>query len=141
LSLLIVLNTTGLIIFNQVELTSSRRNYSMNEGTYILLLLGSIAWFWHTSRTAHEKVLDISKAVCKELKVQRLDDGVALRRLRLRWTRNGPYLVRVYQFEFSSDGADRHGGEIALVGLNLDWVRIEHPDGHYFVDIPAKHDA
>lgn len=105
----------------------------------MLFSLSGIAWFWHTSRTAYEKVLEISNVVCTDLNVQRLDDGVALRRFRLRWTRNGPTLVRIYNFEFSSDGADRHGGEIALVGLRLDWVRIEHPDGDYFIDVPARH--
>ena len=110
----------------------------MNEGTYILVLLGGIVWFWHASRTAYERVLEISNVVCKELRVQRLDDGVSLRRFRFRWTPNGLNIVRVYCFEFSSDGIHRHGGEIALVGLSLDWVRIEHPDGTYFVDVPGN---
>jgi Protein of unknown function (DUF3301) len=109
----------------------------MGEGTYILLLLGGIAWLWHTSRSAHEKVLEISRTVCRDLHVQRLDDSVALRRLRLRWSRQGPSLRSVYGFEFSSDGNDRCGGEIALVGMDLDWVRIDHPQGRYFIDIPS----
>lgn len=110
----------------------------MSEGTYILLLLGAVAWFWHASRTAHEKVLEISQAVCRDLKVQRLDDTVALHRFRLGWTRQGPSLRRVYGFEFSTDGIDRCGGEIALLGMSLDWVRIDHPEGRYFIDIPSN---
>lgn len=109
----------------------------MNDGTPLLLILSGVAWFWYTGRRAHEKVLEISKVVCKDLDVQRLDDGVALRRFRLRWTRNGLSLVRIFRFEFSSNGMDRNLGEIALVGLRLDWVRIEHPDGNYFIDVPA----
>lgn len=124
--------------FKRCVPTSSEHHGAMSEGTAILFLLGSIAWLWHTSRTAHEKVLEISQAVCRELKVQRLDDTVALRRLRLGWTRQGPSLRRVYAFEFSSDGVDRCSGEIALLGLHLDWIRIDHPQGHYFVDIPSN---
>jgi hypothetical protein len=124
------------VIFNLDVATSNNEPGSMSEGTHILLLLGAIAWIWHNSRTAHEKVLEISREVCRDLNVQRLDDTVALRRLRLGWTRQGPTLRRVYGFEFSSDGANRCGGEIALLGMGLDWVRIDHPDGHYFIDIP-----
>ena len=108
----------------------------MGDGIYILFLLGGAAWFWHTSRTAHEKVLEISQTVCRKLGVQHLDDTVALRRFQLSWTRRGPSLRRVYGFEFSSDGADRCDGEIALQGMSLDWVRIDHPEGHYFIENP-----
>jgi len=108
----------------------------VGEGPYLLFLLGGVGWLWHANRTAHERVLEISKTVCRELKVQRLDDTVALRRFRLSWTGQGPSLRRVYGFEFSSDGSDRCRGEIALEGTSLDWVRIDHPNGHYFVEIP-----
>lgn len=109
----------------------------MSEGVSLLSLLAAIGWFWHTSRGAHERVLEISRVVCAELDVQRLDDSVALRRFRLGWIPQGPTFRRYYVFEFSRNGADRRSGEIALVGLRLDWVRIEHPDGDYFFDIPA----
>lgn len=107
----------------------------MGDGTYLLFLLAGVAWLWHTSRAAHEKVLKISQVVCRDLNVQRLDDTVALRRFRPAWSRQGPCLRRLYRFEFSSDGGNRCAGEIALIGPVLEWVRIDHPAGHYFVDI------
>ena len=113
----------------------------MNDGTLLLLSLCGIAWFWHASRKAHEKALEISKVVCTDLKVQRLDEGVALRQFKLHWSRHGLELVRVYSFEFSSDGVNRCRGEISLIGLSLTWVRIEHPDGDYFIDVAPKHNA
>ena len=102
----------------------------------LLALVGACALVWHNGRTAHEKVLAVSRTVCADLRVQRLDDTVALRRIGVAWTRDGPVLRRVYRFEFSTDGVARNSGEIALVGLRLDWVRVDHPDGNYFIDVP-----
>jgi len=110
----------------------------LNEGTLFLATLGAIAWFWHTGRTAHERVLEIGRVVCRDLDVQLLDDTVALHRFALRWRRHGIVARRIYGFEFSADGSARSSGEIALEGLKLDWVQIEHPDGSYFIDIPGR---
>jgi len=108
----------------------------LNEGWLFLAALGLIGWAWHSSRTAHERVVTIARTVCHDLDVQLLDDTVALRRLRMYWRRHGFELIRTYRFEFSTDGARRDSGDVALNGLRLEWVRIEHPDGDYFVKIP-----
>ena len=107
----------------------------MNEGWLFLAGLGLIAWVWHSGLKAHERVVTIARTVCRELNVQLLDDTVALRRLRLHWRRHGFELSRTYRFEFSADGTGRDSAEVALNGLRLEWVRIEHPDGDYFVEI------
>jgi len=108
----------------------------LNEGSLFLAALGLIAWIWHSGRKAHERVVKIARSVCREINVQLLDDTVVLRRLRLHWRRHGIELIRTYRFEFSADGTGRDSGEVALKGLRLEWVRIEHPDGDYFVDPP-----
>ncbi len=101
-----------------------------------LAALGLLAWAWHGNRTAHERVVTIARTVCRDLNVQLLDDTVVLRRLRVYWRRHGFELVRTYRFEFSTDGTRRDAGDVALNGMRLEWVRIEHPDGDYFVEIP-----
>ena len=108
----------------------------MNEGWLFLTALGLIAWIWHSGRQAHERVVRIARTVCRELDVQLLDDTVALRRIRMHRRRHGLELTRTYRFEFSADGSGRDSGEVTLNGLRLEWVRIEHPDGDYFVEIP-----
>lgn len=111
------------------------RAVAMNREIVILLMLGAIAWLWHNSRTVHEKVLGISRKVCREINVQLLDDTVCLRRFGLTWVRQRPAVRRIYGFEFSGNGVDRNSGEIGLIGLRLDWVRINHPDGDYYMDL------
>lgn len=108
----------------------------MSEGWWFLAALGLAAWAWHSSRAAHERVVVIARTVCRDLNVQLLDDTVALKRLRVHWRRHGFELSRTYGFEFSADGSGRNSGDVALNGLRLEWVRIEHPDGDYFVEIP-----
>ena len=101
----------------------------MDNGILGLFALGMLLWFWVNARTAHEKVLQLSAKVCRDLGVQRLDDTVALRRIGCRWTGNGPTITRSFRFEFSNDGTDRAVGEIRLVGLQLDWIRVDQPGG------------
>ncbi len=100
--------------------------------TLIALLLGA-AGIWHWSVLGRERVLVISTELCRDLGLQRLDDSVALRGMRLRWV-DGPAIERRYEFEFSTDGADRRRGEITLRGLALIWARLAHPNGAIFID-------
>ena len=106
----------------------------MNDAFGLLFLLGSISWLWHSSRNAHEQVLRVVRQVCEKIDVQLLDDSIALHRLRPAFIRQGPSIRRVYSFEFSSDGVDRCAGKLSLIGMHLEWIRIEHPSGAYFVD-------
>lgn len=109
----------------------------MNDGTAILILLGALTWYWHWSRASYEKILSISRAVCKEIDVQFLDDSVSLARISLAFPRQGPTIRRQYRFEFSSNGADRRRGDVMLLGARIEWIRINHPDGDYLVDQPG----
>ena len=84
---------------------------------------------------AHDRVDRISREVCSDLAVQRLDEAVALRHLRLRRTPGGLTVERVFSFEFSVNGADRCRGEICLVGMLARWVHLDHPDGTIHIDL------
>lgn len=84
---------------------------------------------------AHDRVDMISREVCKDLDVQRLDEAVALRRVGLARTVYGLRLERVFRFEFSVNGADRRAGEICLHGNWPHWVHLDHPAGDIHIDL------
>lgn len=63
---------------------------------------------------------------CNDVGVIFLDDTVMLTRLRLRRDSEGHMKIyREYQFEFTSDGNVRYGGEIALLGKNIVYLVME----------------
>lgn len=95
------------------------------------LLIG--LWFWATR--ARERVDLISREVCADLNLQRLDESVTLRRISLQRTDQGLRLRRVFSFEFSVTGADRRRGDVCLLGAFPAWVQVDHPDGPIFIDI------
>ncbi|MFT4560647.1 MAG: hypothetical protein ACI9BW_000381 [Gammaproteobacteria bacterium] len=109
----------------------------MSEGLAMLLLLSCAAYYWHSGRVAYERTIEVSKAVCKEINVQLLDDSVVLDRQSIAMIRQGPTIRRIYFFEFCSNGNDRRRGEITLHSSRVECIRIEHPDGSYFFNLPG----
>jgi hypothetical protein len=105
----------------------------------LTLLAGAAAWY--RALAAGERALDVVRRVCVDLGVQALDQTVALREWRLcRDERGRLALRRVYRFEFSTEGHDRHDGWIGFVGARLAWVRLDHPDGPIYMDTPLRRD-
>ena len=92
---------------------------------------------WSWSMRAHDRVDRISREVCHDLELQRLDEAVALRRLRLLRTVTGLGIERVFRFEFSVNGADRCRGEVCLLGIQPRWVHLDHPEGAIHIDLEA----
>lgn len=107
----------------------------MREGLFLLLGSGLFALFWQWSARGRERVLAISAKVCEELQMQRLDDSVSLRGMRVVW-QPSPRLERRYEFEFSPDGAERRRGQVFLSGVVLDRVHLDLPSGPLMFDIP-----
>lgn len=96
----------------------------------LLALTGLGAWFWNDSLKAREQMLDTCARLCRELKLQFLDDSVSMTRLRYgRSSQGWPELIRVYTFEFSGTGQDRWQGRATLAGRRVLSVQIDHPDG------------
>mgnify|MGYP001324489547 CR=1 FL=1 len=104
---------------NQVERRSNKLHI------FLLLLIG---WYWLDSLRARELALGICRAACEQRALQLLDQTVALRRLRLRWTTEGLRLRRTYRFEFSDAGAERYSGYLTLVGLDLEELSFGLPE-------------
>jgi hypothetical protein len=96
----------------------------------LLLLIGAIAWFGFDTLRARESALRAGARACAELNVQFLDQSVALARVRVGRNAQGHACFRrEYRFEFSTDGADRRPGSVALLGAVVEMTRLESPGG------------
>ena len=97
----------------------------------VLLLLAAAGFlFWNDSLRARDRMLQTCARLCRELKLQFLDETVALTSISLaRSARGWPEFVRVYSFEFSGTGQDRWTGRATLVGRRVLSVQLDHPQG------------
>lgn len=95
-----------------------------------LLLLGLAAAFWLDALKAHERAQRCCHELCERGGVQLLDQTVALHRMGIQRGGSGWLtLRRSYNFELSTDGADRRQGRLTLIGQRLDSysLPIPHP--------------
>jgi hypothetical protein len=97
----------------------------------VLLMLAAAGFlFWNDSLRARDRMLQTCARLCRELKVQFLDETVVLSRIRLARSASGwPEFIRVYSFEFSGTGQDRWQGRATLAGLKVLSVQLDHPEG------------
>src|SRR5215469_13339933 len=97
---------------------------------FLLVLCAGGAWFWNDSLRARERMLGTCARLCRELKVQFLDESVSLTALRLGRGGSGwPEFTRVYHFEFSGTGQDRWQGRATLAGRRVVSLQFDHPEG------------
>lgn len=107
------------------------------SGFLIILFLAALAWFWLDSSRARELAVAICKEASERYGVQFLDESVELKRIGLRWPSEGIRIRRVFNFEFSRDGADRVSGNLALVGINLEYLDFDFS----IIDVNQPSDA
>lgn len=89
----------------------------------VLLALALAAWYWLDTQRAAEVATAAARAACASDGVQFLDDTVAGTRTRLVRDDHGRLRVgRVYRFEFSDTGNDRHAGSVILLGHDVEIV-------------------
>lgn len=101
---------------------------------FTLALMAAAVWFWADSLRAREATLEACRRACEQMRLQLLDQTVALSRMALDRNARGHLLLRrYYSFEFSTNGADRHGGIVSLLGQQVEFVRLEHPSGPIIV--------
>ncbi|MEB0079695.1 DUF3301 domain-containing protein [Pseudomonas sp. CCI3.2] len=86
---------------------------------FVLMVLATCgAWLWH-SHGLRERALARVKQYCAKLDIELLDGNVALRRLTFARDANGTKrLARVYNFEFTVTGEQRHPGTITMFGAH-----------------------
>ena len=95
----------------------------------VFLLLATIgAWLWH-GHGIRERALAAVRQHCRKMDVELLDGNVAFRRLRvLRDGRGRRRLGRLYGFEFTVTGEQRHQGSIVMFGARPGPIEIQaHP--------------
>jgi hypothetical protein len=96
----------------------------------LTMLVAFIAWFWSSSLRARENAVALGKRACHSMGLQFLDDTVVLSRIGLGRNEKGHMTwQRVYTFEFTVDGSSRRQGQVALRGINVQAVHLDHPDG------------
>jgi len=102
----------------------------LNLNTVLLFLLFAAiaAWLWH-AHGLRERALELVKQHCTRNGLLLLDGNVALRRIRLLTDGLGrKRLARIYQFEFTVTGEQRHLGRITLFGRHLGGIELApHP--------------
>ncbi len=106
---------------------------------FILLLFASAgAWLWR-GHGIRERALALVRRHCEKIDVILLDDNVALRRLRLMRDAQGRRrLARVYGFEFTVTGEQRHVGSISMFGQHLGQIELDaHPFSAETKDAPT----
>ncbi|MFN4291578.1 MAG: DUF3301 domain-containing protein [Pseudomonadota bacterium] len=89
-------------------------------------LLGAAAWFWWHSMQARENARQAAKRECERYGLTLIDDTVE--RVHLGFGRahgGGTTVVRVYQFEFTPNGARRYKGLIRMRGTSVEDVKME----------------
>lgn len=85
-----------------------------------LLVLGAACWLWYDSLRAREAGIQASRSACAAEGLLFLDDTVAIRSIwPVRSELGHLTLRRVYAFEYSQSGNDRHGGTVTLIGSDV----------------------
>ncbi|MDH1263780.1 DUF3301 domain-containing protein [Pseudomonas sp. GD03944] len=104
---------------------------------FILMLLAAAgAWLWH-AHGLRERALSLVKQHCAKVDVELLDGNVALRRIALLPDARGrKRLARVYGFEFTVTGEQRHVGTITMFGPHLGGIELAP---HPFREPPEQH--
>lgn len=90
----------------------------------LMLLLTGAAWLWH-SHGLRERALERVKQHCAKLDLELLDGNVALRRITFKPDNEGrKRLARVYNFEFTVTGEQRHPGTITMFGAHTAQIEL-----------------
>ena len=90
--------------------------------TVLLLLL----LLWWNAQGAKHRALAATRAYCKQMEVQLLDEAVALRGFWLKRDSRGHLrLWRSYSFEFTATGDDRYSGKVVLLGARVEQIQLE----------------
>jgi len=89
-----------------------------------LFLAGFVYWF--NFQAVKEIALRATRAHCRAMEVQMLDDYIAANGIWLSRDKHGKWQIqRTFLFEFSSTGADRYNGKITMLGQRVETIYME----------------
>ncbi|HCN46101.1 MAG TPA: DUF3301 domain-containing protein [Pseudomonas sp.] len=109
------------------------------ENILVLMVLATAgAWLWH-NHGLREKALERVKQHCAKLDLELLDGAVALKKIAFVRDANGrKRLARIYNFEFTVTGEQRHPGTVTQFGAHS--VQIELAPYPFEIKTPAHGD-
>jgi len=87
----------------------------------VVMIVSALAFaYWSAGRAAAERAETLGRDACRAAGVQWLDQTVHAAGVRLHRGENGWLgFERVFRFEYSHDGSDRHVGRMVLRGTRL----------------------
>ena len=85
----------------------------MHEALIAVAVLAAVVWLWRESLRSREAATRAGRRICAASDVQFLDETVALVRMSIAW-HGRVALVRIYRFDYSTDGADRAVGLVIV---------------------------
>ncbi|HTN31436.1 MAG TPA: DUF3301 domain-containing protein [Pseudomonas sp.] len=93
---------------------------------FLLICAGAVAaWFWH-AHGVRERAVRVVKKHCERHDLQLLDDTVALQGMKwLPDAKGRRRLARVYAFEFTVTGEQRHHGSIRMFGVYPGGIQLD----------------
>lgn len=96
----------------------------------LTLVVIYLVWLWSSGTRTKIQATGYCQSACKEMGVQFLDQTVVLNKFGLGRGADGwPNWQRVYEFDFTLDGAVRHKGQVAVTGTKVSALHLDHPDG------------
>lgn len=92
----------------------------------LLLLFAIGAYWWWCAHAVKEVALNLTRAHCKAMDVQLLDESVVMRGLWLKRDARGAWRIRrSYMFEFTSTGEQRYNGCTVMLGVLMETIQLE----------------
>ena len=85
----------------------------MHEALIAVALIAAVVWLWRESLRSREAATRAGRRICAQSDVQFLDETVALAKMSLAWNQRMA-LVRIYRFDYSTNGADRAAGLVVV---------------------------
>lgn len=98
----------------------------------VWVLVAAVAAVFYDAMRLKNRATRTARRACGQHNLQLLDESVVLSSLRMqRENENSwmPVLLRVYRFEFSTDGSGRRQGWVKMRGARVTGVQLELEDG------------
>jgi len=99
----------------------------MATALVLLSLLFLVTLFWLDSARARELATGLAKKLCERRGLQLLDDTVVLRRIGLRWEKEGIRFRRMFSFDFSRGDGGRRSAYLILLGTRVEQYDLGLP--------------
>lgn len=97
---------------------------TLENMSVLMLFTGFAAWLWH-NHGLREKALARVKTHCAQLDLELLDEAVAFKRFAfVRDAKGNRRFARIYGFEFTVTGEQRHPGTLTQFGAHSAQIEL-----------------